>query len=779
MNIFSGKNNKFLTSLPKWLKALGLFIMVFIIVSLIGILPEIGFLRSYFGEKINQMAFERSPGSILWETPTKIPGKFNEIANNYDATISADGTVAIFSHRFAENNYDLYISRKINGTWSPPQPIKSINTDYNEQNPTISQDGKLLFFSSDRPSGKGGFDIWCSVLTKDNEWSSPYLLGGDVNTKYDEIFPEIAPLQNALFFSSNRPLINDSTDSPVMLESKHNNFHIYRAIRTSESGEIVSLGPPAFAFVENVKELNSPKNEGKVAVSKDGGLIYLSSNRDGGYGGYDIYVSALKNGKYITPINFKTPINTEYDEISPFMQMETFKILFSSNKNSRSYRDFHIYESQSHQVFSAINTEIILLMLLIVVLFVSIFLLLKYLMSNSDLSLLTKCFLISIVIHLIALLILSTCYLRAQITREYSDEGELSINIDNLARENIAAALKEGIASLPKQSSQSFAISKEEAISGITQLNQQASAIIEPKDYKAGENVSLSSPESIASLDQASEDISPYSDKNLSLSSIPFDNNLKFVMERPAKTKGKNQFIEQTGTKDGSGISNIDKISGKKLLSNVSPTTGIPSSKNLPSIASFNTADIKGDRDNIAAGSNQQNLVSDVSGLTDNILDNKYGPKESTEDILQDKSISNIIASRPEKESKGKKLYKGAEPLPAPTREKGIGRALKTEVPDIGYLNNGNKGINRTLAFPLRYLSNGSQYGDLTGEISFIQKADTPFSTYLGTYFFVKKFILTSIGGIIYRNTVQFTLPANTELEVSDQYLLTEQNKRN
>lgn len=783
MNNNSEKYNNIRKSLPKWLKNFGVFLLVFVIISLIGMLPEIGFLRSYFGGNISQMALERSPSSILWEKPTRVPGKFNDIANNYDGTINTEGTFAIISHLFAEGNYDLFISYKDGSKWTTPVPIESINSKFDDQNPVISEDGKILFFSSNRPNGKGGFDIWSSVLTKDKKWSNPYLLGGDVNTQFDEVFPEIAPAQNALFFSSNRPLSKKSPDNQIINADKPGNYNIYRSIRIPENNEIVSSGPPAFGFVENVEELNSPSNQGKVAVSQDGNLIYLSSDRAGGNGGYDIYISAFKDGKYITPINFKAPINTEYDEISPSMRMGTFKIQFSSNRNSRSFKDFHIYESQSQQVFSVINSEVIWLMLAIVALLIAIFLLLRYLLSNTNLSLLAKCFLVSIIIHLIILLIMSSLYLRDQIVEEYSDEGELSIGISNLAKENIAASLKEGVVSLPKQSSQSFS-AKGESISSKTQLNQLASATVEPKDYQSGEATS-SSPESIATLEQTMEDSSPSSGGgSMSIASVSLDNSLKFSMEQPTKVRGtgNNQSLNGDGAEDGkgSGGSGKGKTSGNRTFSDKSPSAGILGGSNIPGIGSLNTANIKGDKDSQSSGTDESSSGS-VSGLPNGML-NSVGNGSNGEDIAQEDggndSIGAIIGAPGD--GGNDKISSGGSKLGMPTlaQSSGNGKSGRSDVPSLDYLSSDKGATSRALSFPVHYRATKTQTRDLTRELNLLPREDMPLSTFVGTYFFTKKYYLISVNGIIYRNTMQFTLPANIEMEVSDQYLLKDSNKK-
>lgn len=100
---------------------------------------------------------------------------------------------------------DLYFVSQENGKWQDPIILKHpINTRYSEKQPSISSDGKKLYFASNRPGGKGKMDIWMSELDTNGIWKEPTNLGDSINTVGDEISPYIHFDDKTLYFSSNR-----------------------------------------------------------------------------------------------------------------------------------------------------------------------------------------------------------------------------------------------------------------------------------------------------------------------------------------------------------------------------------------------------------------------------------------------------------------------------------------------------------------------------------------------------------------------------------------------
>ncbi len=101
-------------------------------------------------------------------------------------------------------NADIFICRKTEGKWQELENIGSmVNTKYTETQPSISPNGKKLFFASNRPGGYGDLDIWVTNKTEEG-WSEPKNLGPKVNSPKNEITPYILWDGVTIFFSSNR-----------------------------------------------------------------------------------------------------------------------------------------------------------------------------------------------------------------------------------------------------------------------------------------------------------------------------------------------------------------------------------------------------------------------------------------------------------------------------------------------------------------------------------------------------------------------------------------------
>lgn len=140
-----------------------------------------------------------------WTQPKSISSTINTPANEGTCSISADGRTLVFTSCDAKDSFgscDLYISRKVGDEWSTPENLgASINTREWESQPSLSNDGSVLYFSSKRQGGFGEKDLWVSEL-KNNVWSPAANLGNTVNTPKDDISPFIHANGHTLFFAS-------------------------------------------------------------------------------------------------------------------------------------------------------------------------------------------------------------------------------------------------------------------------------------------------------------------------------------------------------------------------------------------------------------------------------------------------------------------------------------------------------------------------------------------------------------------------------------------------
>lgn len=147
----------------------------------------------------------RIPGG--WDVPEEISKTINTPYNEGTCSISADGRTLVLTACNRADSYggcDLYISKKQGNDWSAPQNLgETINSRNWESQPSLSADGRTLYFASDRRGGQGKLDIWYSILKNKDSWSEPKNLGPGINTPDDDNAPFIHANGRTLFFASN------------------------------------------------------------------------------------------------------------------------------------------------------------------------------------------------------------------------------------------------------------------------------------------------------------------------------------------------------------------------------------------------------------------------------------------------------------------------------------------------------------------------------------------------------------------------------------------------
>lgn len=143
----------------------------------------------------------RSPMKVDLQKPENLNSKVSE----YLPSLTADGSTLVFTRRVGVRNEDIYTShRDEEGRWSEPQALEEVNSEFNEGAPAISADGNTLIFAScDRRESFGGCDLYISRKTSKG-WSRPMNLGDKINTPAYESQPCLADNGRLLFFVSNR-----------------------------------------------------------------------------------------------------------------------------------------------------------------------------------------------------------------------------------------------------------------------------------------------------------------------------------------------------------------------------------------------------------------------------------------------------------------------------------------------------------------------------------------------------------------------------------------------
>jgi outer membrane protein OmpA-like peptidoglycan-associated protein len=145
-------------------------------------------------------------GDSSWTKPQSIAQTINSAFNEGTCSVTADGKILIYTSCDAPDSHgscDLYIAYKVNGAWQRPINMgPKVNSRSWDSQPSLSADGRVLFFSSNRRGGYGGNDIWYTVRQNDGTWSDAKNLGSIVNTPKDEISPFMFFNNEILFFAS-------------------------------------------------------------------------------------------------------------------------------------------------------------------------------------------------------------------------------------------------------------------------------------------------------------------------------------------------------------------------------------------------------------------------------------------------------------------------------------------------------------------------------------------------------------------------------------------------
>lgn len=190
----------------------------------------------------------------------------------HDATValSADGRkLLIYRASFQNITGEIYQSVLNDNKWSEPEKLSSnINSEYNEPSASIGSSEKVIYFSSDRPGGFGGKDIYKANKLPTGKWGPAINLGPVINTRYDEDAPFIHPDNQSLFFSSEGHRNMGGYDIFVSRKDSGGNWSIPE-----------NMGYP----------INTTKDDIYLLLSADGKTGYYASDKDGGYGNKDIY----------------------------------------------------------------------------------------------------------------------------------------------------------------------------------------------------------------------------------------------------------------------------------------------------------------------------------------------------------------------------------------------------------------------------------------------------------------------------------------------------------
>lgn len=226
------------------------------------------------------ISYKDSLGNFKPGEPLK---ELNTNSHESVSYVSQDG-LTIYLYKNLTGRGDIFKSKKqANGMWSKPEALKGICTSYWEGSCCFSADEHTIYFSSDRPGGMGGRDIWKSNILPNGSFDKPVNVGAPINTSSDEDSPFISSDGKLFFFSS-----NDGKKSI-------GGYDIFKSeIKNNEFTQPQNIGKP----------LNTTRDDKFLVISPDGKKAYYSSDHFEGYGQQDIYE--------IDRVNFEKTVSLIY-----------------------------------------------------------------------------------------------------------------------------------------------------------------------------------------------------------------------------------------------------------------------------------------------------------------------------------------------------------------------------------------------------------------------------------------------------------------------------------
>lgn len=266
-----------------------------------------------FTRRSNQEDFYISKRTASgWDKAVTLSNAINTTGNEGAQCISPDGQYLYFAGCSRADGFgkcDIYYSKLVGNEWSKPVNIgEPINTMYWESQPSISPDGKTLYFVSDRKGGYGSYDIYRSNYLGNGKWSRPVNLGPSINTEGVEFSPFIHNDNTTLYFSSN--------GWPGFGE---NDIFYSRKNSNGTWGPAQNLGYP----------INTSQEESSLFISNDGKKAFFASSTLKGQGGLDLFTFELHEAARPLPVTYVKGL--VFDKLTKNKLGSTIEIIDISN----------------------------------------------------------------------------------------------------------------------------------------------------------------------------------------------------------------------------------------------------------------------------------------------------------------------------------------------------------------------------------------------------------------------------------------------------------------
>ena len=228
-----------------------------------------------------------------WSSAKNISLDFESSRPLKPVHLSYDGKT-LYLTRNDNNDFNIYVSNFNKNRWSPVVPVSDkINSEAFEKHAATSKDGNVIYFTSNRKGGYGGYDIYKSYKDENGNWSKPENLGSTINTEFNESAPFITENRKKIYFSSQGHKNMGGYD--IFYSQKKNNSW----------NKPVNMGFP----------INTTDNDKFFFPLKNGKVAYFSKVKPDNYGKTDIYRLELYKRENIPAKEKKLKVS-EPDETS-------------------------------------------------------------------------------------------------------------------------------------------------------------------------------------------------------------------------------------------------------------------------------------------------------------------------------------------------------------------------------------------------------------------------------------------------------------------------------
>jgi outer membrane protein OmpA-like peptidoglycan-associated protein/tetratricopeptide (TPR) repeat protein len=240
---------------------------------------------------------EADPKRVWVDNVAEINTKYNDLA----PSITMDGEELVFTSdrpnghtpdEVGEFDNDIYTSTYEKGKWRKPEPIKGkINTENDDLSNNLSYNGTAMLISTINKDGN--YDIYETFL-KGNAWTDPINFSTNINYKANDIYASYSPGNTFIYYAKDNA-------------NGKNGYDIY------VSG-VMNRPQRKYGTPNRINSITSPFNDGPIYLDADGETMYFASEGFNSMGGFDIFKVKKEGGDWGKPVNMGYPINTPYDD---------------------------------------------------------------------------------------------------------------------------------------------------------------------------------------------------------------------------------------------------------------------------------------------------------------------------------------------------------------------------------------------------------------------------------------------------------------------------------